>query len=54
MKNSQKNAIKSENLPYPAVTFSMITYQYVYINWTHNLWKFGGGTINTSYMNDRQ
>ena len=35
--NSQKNEIKSENLPYPAVTFGMLTYLYVEINQAHYL-----------------
>ena len=35
-----KNVIKSENLPEPAVTYGILTLQNVYINQTHNLWKF--------------
>ena len=31
-----KNAIESENLPLPAITFGMLTHQNVYINQTYN------------------
>ena len=40
-----KNAIKSKNLPYHAVSFGILIYHNVYINQWHILWKFGEYTI---------
>ena len=45
-----RNAIKSENSPEHAVTWGMLTYQNVSIDWTHNLGKFGEDTTNQTWI----